>query len=271
MEPSSVQSASVLPTGGSSAAPLGVPFPENTMNSSFVLIINLVSFLDPLSVDWFVSGGWAIDIHLNRVTRERCDLDISVPFSDRLKCIEFFLGEGWRIEGKLGGGFRTLHKVSDYYDDILYFWSFPEGVDFVSEYVDDDGNRRIAYNRDSQNELDYIEVFFNIIKDGHFIFREDPRVKRRKERAILERDSVRYLAPEVVLLFKSNRLSEKNKMITAQLSQIQHRNDALTRHIANLNRIRDEREQHIHNLETIVTRINNRLPVRIYRLLRKII
>ena len=65
-------------------------------------------------------------------------MDISVPFSDRLKCIEFFLGEGWSIEGKLGGGFRTL------------------------------------------------------------------------ERAILERDSVRYPAPEVVLLFKSNRLSEKN-------------------------------------------------------------
>jgi hypothetical protein len=35
-------------------------------------------------------------------------------------------------------------------------------------------------------------------------------VKRREDRAILERDSVRYLAPEVVLLFKSNRLSEKN-------------------------------------------------------------
>lgn len=180
------------------------------MNSSFALINSLVNFLGPLSVEWFVSGGWAIDIHLNHVTRERCDLDISVPFSDRLKCIEFFLGEGWRIEGKLGGGFRTLRKVSDYNDDIHYFWSFPEGADFVSEYVDDDGNRRIAYNRDSQNELDYIEVFFDVIKDGRFIFRRDSRVKRREDRAILEREGVRYLAPELVLLFKSNRLSEKN-------------------------------------------------------------
>ena len=180
------------------------------MNSSFALIDSLVSFLAPLSVEWFVSGGWAIDIHLNRVSRERCDLDISVPFSDRLKCIEFFLGEGWRIEGKLGGGFKTLHRVSDYHDDIHYFWSFPAGVDFVSEYVDDDGNRRIAYNRDSQNELDYIEVFFDVIQDGRFVFRRDPRVKRHRDRAILERDNVRYLAPEVVLLFKSNSLSEKN-------------------------------------------------------------
>jgi len=180
------------------------------MNSSFALINNLVNFLDPLSVEWVVSGGWAIDMHLNRVTRERCDLDISVPFSDRLKCIEFFLREGWRIEGKFGGGFKTLRKVSDYHDNILYFWSFPEGANFVSEYVDNDGNRRIAYNRDSQNELDYIEVFFDVIKDGYFIFRKDSRVKRHQEKAILERDRVRYLAPEVVLLFKSNRLSEKN-------------------------------------------------------------
>lgn len=180
------------------------------MDSAFALINSLVDFLDPLNVEWFVSGGWAIDIHLNRVTRERCDLDISVPFSDRLKCIEFFLEAGWRIEGKLGGGFQTLRKVSEYRDDILYFWSFPEGVEFVSEYVDDDGNRRISYNRDSQNELDYVEVFFDEFLDGHFVFRRDPRVKRREERAILARDSVRYLAPEVVLLLKSDRLSEKN-------------------------------------------------------------
>jgi hypothetical protein len=180
------------------------------MNSSFALINSLVNFLDPLSVEWFVSGGWAIDIHLNRITRKRCDLDISVPFSDRLKCIEFFLKEGWRIEGKLGRGFKTLRKVSDYDDDIHYFWSFPEGVDFVSEYVDDNGHRRIAYNRDSQSELDYIEVFFDIIEDSYFVFRKDPRVQRCENRAILERDNVKYLAPELVLLFKSNRLSEKN-------------------------------------------------------------
>ena len=89
---------------------LGRSSPESAMNSSFALINSLVNFLGPLSAEWFVSGGWAIDIHLNQVTRERCDLDISVPFSDRLKCIEFFLGEGWRIEGKLGGGFRTLRR-----------------------------------------------------------------------------------------------------------------------------------------------------------------
>jgi hypothetical protein len=180
------------------------------MDSSFTLIKSLVDFLDPLSVEWLVCGGWAIDVHLNQVIRKRCDLDISVPFSDRLKCLEFFLGAGWRIEGKLGGGFRTLRKVSDYNDAIHYFWSFPEEVDFVSEYVDENGNRRIAYNRDSQNELDYIEVFFDKIEDGRFIFRRDPRVTRRKGMAILERDGVRYLAPEVVLLFKSSELSQKN-------------------------------------------------------------
>ena len=180
------------------------------MNSSFALINGLVNFLDPFDVKWLVSGGWAIDIHLNRITRERCDLDISVPFSDRLKCIEFFLEKGWRIEGKLSDGFRTLRKVSDYNDDIHYFWSFPEGVDFVSEYVDDNGNRGIAYNRDFQYELDYIEVFFDMIEDSHFVFRRDPHVKRHEDWAILERESVRYLAPELVLLFKSNKLSEKN-------------------------------------------------------------
>lgn len=157
------------------------------MKSSFALINDLVNFLDPLDTRWLVSGGWAIDIHLNRITRGRCDLDISIPFSDRLKCITFFLEVGWKIEGKLSGGFKTIQKVSDYNDDIHYFWSYPEGIDFVSEYVDDNGNRRIAYNRNSQNKLDYIEVFFDLIEDSYFVFRRDLRVKRREEKAILER------------------------------------------------------------------------------------
>lgn len=182
------------------------------MNSSFALINNLLQFLDPFEAEWFVSGGWAIDIHLNRITRQRCDLDISVAFSDRQKCIEFFLKKGWRIEGKLAGGFKTLRKLVDYQDDIQYFWSFPEGAKFVGEYVDNNGNRRIAYNRDYQHELDYIEVFFDLIEDNHFVFREAPQVNRHEKEAILEKEGVRYLAPEVILLLKSSRLSEKNNM-----------------------------------------------------------
>ena len=182
------------------------------MNSSFALINDLLQFLDPFDAQWFVSGGWAIDIHLNQVTRKRCDLDISVAFSDRQKCIEFFLKKGWRIEGKLAGGFKTLRKLIDYSDDIHYFWSFPEGIKFISEYIDESGNRRIAYNRDDQRELDYIEVFFDLIQDNYFVFRDFPEVKRYEKEAILEKDGVKYLAPEAILLLKSRRLSEKNKM-----------------------------------------------------------
>jgi len=180
------------------------------MNSSFTLINDLVKFLEPFHVAWFVSGGWSIDIHLGQVMRERCDLDISVSYSDRLYAIDFFLRKGWQIEGKLFGGFKTLHSLSDYNENIHYFWSFPKGAVFISEFTDEGSNRRIAYNRKTQCELDYIEVFFDKIEDGYFIYRRDTRVKRYVDKAILERDGIRYLAPELVLLFKSNSLSEKN-------------------------------------------------------------
>jgi hypothetical protein len=180
------------------------------MNSSFMLINDLRKFLEPLKVPWFVAGGWAIDIYLNQVTRERCDLDISVSYSDRLNAINFFLGKDWQIEGKLFGGFKTLYSPSDYNENIHYFWSFPRGAAFISEFVDEGGNRRIAYNRKTQRELDYIEVFFDRIEDGQFIYRREPQLKRYINEAILERDGIKYLAPELVLLFKSNSLTEKN-------------------------------------------------------------
>jgi hypothetical protein len=183
---------------------------EGVMDSSFKLINDLTEFLDPMGIGWFVSGGWAIDIHLDRPTRERGDIDISVPSSDRFEWIDFFLKKDWQIEGKLLDGFKTIKKLSDYDDEIHYFWSFPKGADFVSEYFDENGNRRIAYNRYSQTELDYLEVFFDRIERGHFIYRREQQIKRHLDQAIRKRDNVRYLAPELVLLFKSNRLSEKN-------------------------------------------------------------
>ncbi len=183
---------------------------EIVMNTSFALINNLANFLEPLDAEWFISGGWAIDLYLDRITRQRCDLDISVPVSRRLECIEFFLEKGWQIEGKLFGGFKTLWKLSDYTEDIYYFWSFPKEADFISEYLDGKGNRRIAYNREFQSELDYMEVFFDEVEDTYFVYRGEPRVKRHVAQAILEGKRVKYLAPELVLLYKSNRLSEKN-------------------------------------------------------------
>jgi len=182
------------------------------MTLPFTLINDLIQFLKPLKVAWFVSGGWAIDLYLNRATRERGDLDISVPFADCFAALDFFLEKDWQIEGKLRGGFKTLHKISDYDEQIHYFWSFPKKAKFISEYVDEDGQRRIAYNRKVQHELDYIEVFFDRIEDQSFIYRREPQLKRRIEDAIMERDGVRYLAPEIALLFKSNSLTEKNQL-----------------------------------------------------------
>jgi hypothetical protein len=180
------------------------------MDPSFKLIYALKQFLNPLHVRWFLSGGWAIDFHLNQITRQRGDLDISVPFSTRLVCIEFFLNQGWQIEAKLGNGFKTLQKLSDYQKEIRYFWSFPKKVDFISEYINENGNRRIAYNREVQDRLDYIEVFFDQIEGQHLIYRRDPQVRENISQAILERNGLRYLAPQWVLLFKSKNLSEKN-------------------------------------------------------------
>ena len=180
------------------------------MNASFTLIDDLTKFLDPMDIKWFVSGGWAIDLHLDRITRERCDLDISVSFSARFECIAFFLQQDWLVEGKLHDGFKRIYKLTDYEDEIFYFWSFPKDASFVSVYLDENGNRRILYNRDLQHELDYLEVFFDRIEDGYFIYRQKNQIRRNLSQAILTRNGVRYLAPELVLLLKANRLSEKN-------------------------------------------------------------
>ena len=180
------------------------------MEKSFNLINKLSTFLKDLNMLWCVSGGWAIDLYLDKNTRDRCDLDISIFYPNHINCIEFFLDNNWRIEGKLNNGFKTIQNISDYDNNIHYFWSFPKNVTFISEYTDNNGNRRISYNRKIQHNLDYIEVFFDQIENGYYVYRKDKKIKRIINKAIIKKNNINYLAPEIVLLYKSGSLSDKN-------------------------------------------------------------
>ena len=39
----------------------------------------------PLSIPWWIAGGWAIDVYLGRQTREHADIDVSVLRADHRK------------------------------------------------------------------------------------------------------------------------------------------------------------------------------------------
>ncbi len=153
----------------------------------FPLIKDTYSFFKGFEHSWCVSAGWAIDLFLGRNTRERCDLDVSVFNPGHEASVDFILSKNWIVEGKKGSGFKRISNLKDLDADIRYFWSFPRDADFISEYTDSDGNRRISYNRSEQQTMDYVEVFFNRFENDEFVFCRNESIRRERHKAVLSR------------------------------------------------------------------------------------
>ena len=49
---------------------------------------------------WAVCGGWAIDLHMDRVTRTHKDVDFAILRSDQLIVQNFLLRRGWTLAAR---------------------------------------------------------------------------------------------------------------------------------------------------------------------------
>ena len=58
--------------------------------------------------------------------------------------------------------------------------------------------------------FNYVEFLFNSKTDYDFIFDGNTSIKREISKAILKKDNIPYLAPELVLLYKSEKLQRKD-------------------------------------------------------------
>jgi len=61
-----------------------------------------------------------------------------------------------------------------------------------------------------QDELEFIELEFDTRESGEYIAGENPRITRPLKNAIHDRDGIPYLAPEIILFYKSDKYSSEN-------------------------------------------------------------
>src|SRR5690242_14568869 len=64
--------------------------------SRVVNVLDAARAMARLERPWFISGGWAIDLHVGRVTREHHDVDLLVLRDDQLR-VQALLAE-WRLD-----------------------------------------------------------------------------------------------------------------------------------------------------------------------------
>lgn len=149
---------------------------HESTSSDFQIVEEVAHHLRTLSACWFVCGGWAIDLFVGRKTRDHQDIEIGIFRNDQ----------------------QSLLKLSD--------WSW--------EYIQHAQPREWRgtplelpiheLHGISQSTNLSLEVLLNERDDANWIYRRNTRVTLPLTEAVrVTASGIKYLAPEVVLLYKT--------------------------------------------------------------------
>lgn len=144
---------------------------------------------------WF-SGGWAIDLHLGRVTREHHDVDVLILRRDHLE----------------------LHKALKQFS-LKKIIPHPEGMPNRGTIVEWPKSERLelpahqinAYRAGEQEPA--FQVMLAESSGNDWIFRRNPEIRMPLARmGFYPLWGLPYLAPEIVLLFKAKHLEQRDRI-----------------------------------------------------------
>lgn len=146
----------------------------------------VVNTLKTFDFPWMFAGGIALDLHLGRVLRPHEDIDIAVCRSDQSQRTLMNLLKTWRLDASLSG--------------IYHAWTEP--LQFEK------GHQVHARHTDLPSVM-MLDLLFTDLSNNQWHFRRHPSITRPLDQArLMSKQGLPYLAPEIVLLFKSNKIGE---------------------------------------------------------------
>ena len=155
---------------------------------------------DPLSVDevknvfkpfkhqWWIAGGWAIDLFLGKQTRKHEDIDVLIRRDDQLEVQKLLAG--WDLWAADPPG--TLK-------------SWPKG-EFLGKGLQD------IWGRKSTKDTWQIQIMLFDTENEEWIFKRDESIRRSLNSITVKtNEGTSLLAPEIQLLYKSKSLQSKDQ------------------------------------------------------------
>jgi len=172
--------------------------------------------------DYAVCGGFALDMFAGKELRPHGDFDITIFKEDKHRAVQFMKEHGWGAYGRFmeEGRMATLllfFEIDDitnsYWDDCRNMWAIkPDSLPNVLHKLDRIKGPGDMYTYQTrkwlvQDTLEFIELEFDIRDGNNYVAKENPQITRPMDKAILHKDGVPYLAPEIILFFKTDKLS----------------------------------------------------------------
>ena len=170
-----------------------------------LLLKEAVELLDGQNFEYAICGGFAVDLFLGYESRKHGDIDILAYWNDRNAIILYMQSKGYEVYEMLGGG--KAHHITDInvqkYEKRNIFCMMKD-CELVHLYPTDEQEiYDIEFIHIGQTKLNFIEFLFNHKDETYFLYARNKEIKRELNKAILYENGTRYLAPELLLLYKS--------------------------------------------------------------------
>jgi hypothetical protein len=163
------------------------------------LLLEVAEVLGNLRAPFYFCGGWAIDLHLGRVTRDHHDIDMLVMRRDHLalhKALKQF----------------SLKKIIPHPDGMppnrgtIVEWLPGERLELPVHQIN-------AYRAGESEPAFQVMLAESSDSESEWIFRRNPEIRMPRARmGFHPLWGLPYLAPEIVLLFKAKHLEARDRV-----------------------------------------------------------
>ena len=176
--------------------------------------------------DYAICGGFGLDMFAGKALRSHGDFDIMVFKEDKHRVVQFLMDAGWTVYGRFMEEGRPVTQhlffkieeiTEDYWNDCNNMWAIKPGcLPEVLHKLDRLQGEVYTYQSRKwlvEDKLEFIELEFDTREGDDYVVQESPRIIRPLDKAILYCDDIPYLAPEVILFYKSDKFSSEHPQV----------------------------------------------------------
>ena len=169
---------------------------------------------------YFICGGFALDMFAGKELRPHGDFDMAVFKENKHEAILFLIDNNWPVYIRFPKAddlatFKQFYLINDASDkrlnEVGALWSVKPGSFAEMIKTEDTEDSYTYYIHEPRLQgFDFIELAFDTREGDNFVLLDNPKITLPLDKAILQKDGVSYLAPEVVLFFKSDKFSSEH-------------------------------------------------------------
>ena len=153
----------------------------------FALPLQVSTMMRDFKPSWFVAGGWAIDLFLEKETRIHQDIEIAIFRKDQTALHDYF--DGWLLRKIVNG------------ESVI--WLRDEWLTLPIHE---------AHYCNETAHPPQLEILLNESNETDWLYRRNENIRRSLVKIQLESSAgVKFLCPEVVLLYKSENPRAKDE------------------------------------------------------------